>query len=94
MSLNSIAVAPTPRDGHPSWEPELREMVARIAEVPATFAADVDMREELNMDSIRSVELMFEIEQRFTLLVPEERYAQARSFEDLLSLIRSLKQDT
>lgn len=87
--MNSSTDAYLDRQPEP-LESALREIFARIAEVPATFPASAHMREELQLDSIRLVELIFEIEQTFQLTFPETRYAEATTFAELVTLVRSL----
>ncbi len=69
----------------------LREMIAKIAETDAGFSPKANLRDELKVDSVRVFELVFEIERAFNVKFPEERYAEARTFDDLLNLVKSLK---
>ena len=71
-------------------EATLREIIARIAEVPADFAADAHLRDELDVDSFRAAEIAFEIERVFKIKMPDERYAEARTANDILKLLTSL----
>jgi acyl carrier protein len=72
-------------------EEKLREIVARIAEIPADFSADAHMRDDLNVDSFRGVEIVFEIERAFDIVVPGSRYGEVETFNDMLKLVASLK---
>lgn len=72
-------------------EQELREIVARIAEVAVDFSADSHMRDELNVDSFRAVEIVFEVERVFAIKVPDGRYGEVQTFADLVKLVQSLK---
>lgn len=71
-------------------EAALREIVARIAEVPLDFSADAHLRDDLELDSFRAAELVFEIERVFKTKVPDEKFVQAETFNDVLSLLSSL----
>ncbi|HTP26351.1 MAG TPA: acyl carrier protein [Anaeromyxobacteraceae bacterium] len=73
-------------------EQTLRELVAKIAETSNDFQADANLRDDLKIDSVRALELMFEIEREFKIQIPMNGYAQVRSFLDLLALAKSLKQ--
>src|SRR5690349_177458 len=72
-------------------EQKLREIVARIAEIPKDFPAEAHMRDDLNVDSFRGVEIVFEIERQFDISVPGSRYGEVETFKDMLALVTSLK---
>ena len=75
-------------------EQKLRQIVAKIAETTPDFAKDVNLRDGLDVDSVRAVEIVFEIEHSFGIKVPEERYGEVRTFSDLVALLVSLKPPT
>jgi acyl carrier protein len=72
-------------------ENTLREIVSRIAEIPLDFDGNAHMRDELNIDSFRAFEIVFEVERSFSIKVPENRYRDVQSFNDIVSLVRSIK---
>jgi acyl carrier protein len=72
-------------------EQTLREIVAKVAETTPDFDANASFREKLNVDSVRALEIVFEIERVFSIQVPEDRYAEVKNFNNLLSLIASIK---
>ena len=72
-------------------EQSLRDIVGKIAETTTTFPSSAKLRDELNVDSVRALEIVFEIEKVFGVPVPEDRYGEVRTFSDLLSLVASLK---
>lgn len=71
-------------------EATLREIIARIAEIPADFSADASLRDELEVDSFRAAEIAFEIERVFKIKMPDEQYAAAQTANDILRLISSI----
>lgn len=71
-------------------EEKLREIVARIGEIPKDFDAGANLRDELNIDSFRAVEIVFEIERAFKVQVPGQRYGEVETFSDMLKLVSSL----
>jgi acyl carrier protein len=71
-------------------EQTLREIVARIAELPLDFAPDAHLRDDLNVDSFRTAEIVFEIERVLKTKIPDERFAQAQTFNDMVGLVASL----
>jgi acyl carrier protein len=72
-------------------EQQLREIVSRIAEIPLDFSADAHMRDELSVDSFRAFEIVFEIERTFNIKVPDGRYGEVQTFNDIVKLVQSLK---
>jgi len=70
---------------------KLREIVAKIAETTADFPPDATLRDDLNVDSVRALELVFEVEKDFAIKVPEGRYGEVRTFQDLVNLVVSIK---
>jgi acyl carrier protein len=72
-------------------EQTLRSIVAKIAETSPDFDAHADFREQLNIDSVRALELVFEIEKTLSISVPEDRYADVKDFTSLLGLVSSIK---
>jgi acyl carrier protein len=72
-------------------EQTLREIVAKIAETTNDFAIDANLRHDLEVDSVRALEVIFDIERTFSIKVPEGRYGEVRTFADLLALVTALK---
>jgi acyl carrier protein len=69
----------------------LRKIVAKIAETAADFPPNAHLRDDLNVDSVRALELIFEVEKEFSIRVPEQRYGEVRTFADLVRVVGSLK---
>jgi len=72
-------------------ENTLRQIVATIAETSADFALGASLRDDLNIDSVRALEVIFEVEKQFAIRVPEGRYGEVRTFQDLVTLVASIK---
>ncbi len=68
----------------------LRDIIARIAEIPNDFPADASLRDDLDVDSFRSAEIVFEIERVLKTKVPDEQFVAAQTFNDVLSLLSAL----
>jgi len=71
-------------------EQTLRQIIARIAETAADFDADADLRDDLDVDSHRAVEIVFEIERTFNVKIPDDRFREMRTFSGTLDLVTSL----
>lgn len=72
-------------------ETTLRHIVSKIAETNSDFPPTANLREDLSVDSVRALELVFEVEKEFAIKVPEGRYGEVRTFQDLVKLVGSIK---
>jgi acyl carrier protein len=72
-------------------EQTLRQIIATIAETTPDFAGDADLRDDLDVDSHRAVEIVFEIERTFNVKIPDDRFGEMRTLNGTLNLVRSLK---
>jgi acyl carrier protein len=70
-----------------TMEDKLREIVARIAETNATFSTEANLRDELFVDSLRALEILFEIQKDMGIKVPETRLGEVRTFGDLAKVV-------
>ena len=43
------------------------------------------------MDSFRAFEIVFEIERTFSIKVPDGRYGEVQTFNDIVKLVQSIK---
>jgi acyl carrier protein len=72
-------------------EQTLRQIIAKIAETSPDFGADASLRDELDVDSHRAVELLFEIERAFDVKIPADRFDEMQTLSKALALVKSLK---
>ncbi len=68
-------------------EQVLRDIIARIAEVRSDFPLDAHLRDDLNVDSFRAAEIVFEIERVLKTKVSDEHFVAAQTFNDVLLLL-------
>lgn len=67
----------------------IREMIAASAEVPLESLDPSRPLEELNVDSLTVLEVMFDVEDRFKIKMPEER-VPLRTLHDIADLVDRL----
>jgi acyl carrier protein len=72
-------------------EETLRTIIAKIVETASDFDGDADLRNDLDLDSHRAVELVFEIERAFDVRVPDDGFAEMRTLNKTLRLVQRLK---
>ena len=71
--------------------PRVRQLIATYLRIPIE-QVDVDSSlEELGLDSMGALELIFEIEEEFKILVPNERAAEFSSVRAVCNGIESLQ---
>jgi acyl carrier protein len=71
-------------------EDRLRSIVARIAETESSFSESASLRDDLFVDSVRALEILFEIQKDLGIRVPEGRLGEVRTFSDLASVVASV----
>lgn len=71
-------------------EEKLRQIIAKIAETAPDFSADADLKDDLDMDSHRAVEMVFEIERTFDVKIPDGRFGEMRTLNGIVGLVQSL----
>lgn len=71
-------------------ETALRDIIATIAETDGDFPLEADLRDDLDLDSHRAVEMVFEIERVFAIRIPNDRHAQMRTLAGIMSVVATL----
>ena len=72
-------------------EDSVRELLAAFLKVPPEHLAPETELQELGLDSLAAVELIFEIEERFGVRVPGERAAEFRTVRAIAEGVRALQ---
>jgi len=70
---------------------ELRELLTELASLPEGFDEKADLYSDLGMHSMKALELLMALEERFGLRVPDEKFIEATSLERLAGMMRGLK---
>jgi acyl carrier protein len=66
---------------------EVRQIVARIAELPADRIADDATLESLGIDSLNGLRIVVEVEKRYGIEIPEAEIGRIRSMPDIFALV-------
>jgi acyl carrier protein len=70
---------------------QVRTIISRISRIPSSeLADDVNVREEVGIDSLMAMEIVANCEKRFGVVIDESRYAEIETIGDFLRLIASL----
>ena len=72
-------------------EIKLRNIIAAIAETKPDFGTNARLRDDLRVDSVRALEIAFEIEREFDVSVPLDRFGMVRTFGEMVRLVEELR---
>ncbi|GBE04262.1 MAG TPA: acyl carrier protein [Nitrospirae bacterium] len=76
----------------PNYEEEIRAMVSEILEVPVEkLTMDVNFFEDLNVDSLKAIEIVAAFEKKYRIIVPEEEIPKITNLEKLVEYTKNIK---
>jgi len=69
---------------------EVRRVIAEIGEIedPKRILGDADLFADLGLDSMQALEIVLEIEKRFSIQIPEEALRDIRSLDDAVEVAK------
>jgi acyl carrier protein len=74
-----------------SFAEQMRTIISTISRIPASeLADDLNVREEVGIDSLMAMEIIANCEKRFGVVIDESRYAEIETIGDFLLLIEAL----
>jgi len=73
---------------------QLRQLIAEVAEIDevASIRDDADLFAEIGLDSMQAMELVLEMEQRFSIKITEEQLRTIRTLNDAVKLAQQQDQ--
>jgi len=70
---------------------EIKSIIAKISRIdPSELTDEVNVREEVGIDSLMAMEIIATCEKRFGVLIDENRYIEIETIGDFIGLIISL----
>ncbi len=70
---------------------QIRAIVSGVSRIaPSELADDLNVREEVGIDSLMAMEIIANCEKRFGVVIDESRYAEIETIGDFLLLIEGL----
>ncbi|RJQ55110.1 MAG: acyl carrier protein, partial [Nitrospiraceae bacterium] len=73
---------------------EIRKMVSEIIEVPVEkLTPEADFFNDLNVDSLKAIEIVAAFEKRFRVIVPENDIPKIRNISQIVAYTVDLKKD-
>ena len=71
-------------------ETKVRTIVAEISNLPPDMPATANLYLDLGVASVHALQLLTELEERFGVAIPDDRFVEATSIDDLTVLMSSL----
>jgi acyl carrier protein len=72
---------------------ELRQLLTELASLPEGFDEKADLYSGLGMTSMKAIEFLMALEERYGVSVPDEQFIEATSLERLAGMMRGLKNE-
>jgi acyl carrier protein len=70
---------------------ELRQLLIEVASLPEGFDEKADLYSDLGMASLKALEFLMALEDRYDVRVPDEQFIEATSLERLAEMMQKLK---
>jgi len=73
-------------------EEELKQLVSDITEVPVEeLDADADFFKDLNIDSLKAIEIVAAFEKKYRIIIPEQDIPKIRNIRKIAEYTKSIK---
>jgi acyl carrier protein len=72
---------------------ELRQLLTELASLPDGFDEKADLYTDLGMASMKAMEFLVALEERYGVRVPDEEFIKATSLQRLAEMMRGLKNE-
>jgi acyl carrier protein len=77
-----------------NFEKEITEMVSEIIEVPVErLTADADFFKDLDVDSLKAIEIVAAFEKKYRIIIPENEIPNIRNIRQITEYTKKLKKD-
>lgn len=75
-----------------NYEEEVRGMVSEILEVPAVkLTTDADFFKDLNVDSLKAIEIVAAFEKKYRVIVPEDEIPKITTLGKLIEYTKNIQ---
>lgn len=77
-----------------NYEEELTNMVSEILELPPEkLAPDADFFNDLQVDSLKAIEIVAAFEKKYRVIIPEQDIPNIRTLRQIVEYTKQLKKD-
>jgi acyl carrier protein len=70
---------------------ELRQLLTDLASLPEGFDEQANLYSDLGMQSMKAMELLMVLEERYGVRVPDDEFIEATSLDRLAGMLQGLK---
>ena len=75
-----------------NYEQEIKKLVSEIIEVPEDkLGPDVDFFSDLNVDSLKAIEIVSAFEKKYRMIIPEQDIPKIRTLRQIIDYTAKLK---
>ncbi len=75
-----------------NYEEELRTLVSAIIEIPREkLSLEADFIDDLNVDSLRAIEIVAAFEKKYRIVIPEQDIPKIRNLGKLIEYTKDLQ---
>lgn len=76
----------------PNYESEIKQIVADITEIsPDKLALDADLFKDLEVDSLKAIEIVAACEKKYHIVVPEQDIPTLRTIRQIVSYMNTAR---
>ncbi len=73
-------------------EKEITKLVSEIIEIPeAEIKPGADFATDLNVDSMKAIEIVTAMEKKFKIIIPEKEIPKIHQLNQVIELVKTLK---
>jgi acyl carrier protein len=73
-------------------EKEITKLVSEIIEIPETeIKPEADFAKDLNVDSMKAIEIVAAMEKKFKIIIPEKEIPNIHQLSQVIALVKNLK---
>ncbi len=71
-------------------EQQLRHLLVELCQLPADFDPAANLYFDLGVPSVKAIELLLQLEERFGVQIPDEQFVEAVSLEKLAAMMENI----
>ena len=75
-----------------AYEEEIKNLVSEIIEVPfEKLDSDADLFKDLNVDSLKAIEIVAAFEKKYRIIIPENEIPNIRTLGQIIDFTKNIK---
>jgi len=74
-----------------STKERLHGLLVELCGLPADFKQDADLYLDLGVPSVKAMQLLMELEERFQVSIPDDQFVEATTFKGLEAMMERLQ---